>query len=63
MRILLINSPFKVKISKDSRWPEYTKSGTLYYPFWLAYATAVIMEKGEQSQAAFDRCRSKKNEF
>jgi len=44
MKVLLLNPPNKVKISKDSRWPEYTKSGTLYYPFWLAYATAVLME-------------------
>jgi radical SAM superfamily enzyme YgiQ (UPF0313 family) len=59
MRILLINSPFKVKISKDSRWPEYTKSGTLYYPFWLAYATAVIMEKGEHKPLLIDAIAKK----
>ena len=44
MKVMLLNPPNKLKISKDSRWPEYTKSGTLYYPFWLAYATAVLME-------------------
>lgn len=44
MRILLINPPSKFNISKDSRWPEHTKSGTLYYPFWLAYGTGVLME-------------------
>lgn len=54
MKVLLINSPFKVKISKDSRWPEYTKSGTLYYPFWLAYATAVIMERGKHKPLLLD---------
>ncbi len=44
MKIMLLNSPYRVKISKDSRWPEFTKSGTLYYPFWLSYATGVLME-------------------
>jgi anaerobic magnesium-protoporphyrin IX monomethyl ester cyclase len=46
MRILLLNPPFKFKISRASRWPEQTKSGTLYYPFWLAYATGVLMQAG-----------------
>lgn len=41
---MLLNPPHKFKISKDSRWPEYTKSGTLYYPFWLSYATGILME-------------------
>ncbi len=44
MKVLLLNPPNQFKISKTSRWPEWTKSGTLYYPFWLAYATAVLME-------------------
>jgi len=43
MRILLLNPPFRFKLSRDSRWPELTKSGTVYYPFWLAYATGVLM--------------------
>lgn len=44
MKVLLLNPPNQFKISKTSRWPEWTKSGTLYYPFWLAYATSVLME-------------------
>jgi len=59
MKVLLLNSPFKVKISKDSRWPEYTKSGTLYYPFWLAYATAVIMEEGSHKPLLLDAVAKK----
>ena len=47
MRILFLNPPFKFKISRASRWPELTKSGTLYYPFWLAYATGVCMQNHE----------------
>jgi radical SAM superfamily enzyme YgiQ (UPF0313 family) len=46
MKILLINPPFKFKLSRSSRWPEFTKSGTLYYPIWLAYTTGVLMQKG-----------------
>jgi len=44
MKVLLLNPPFKFRISRASRWPEYTKSGTIYYPFWLAYATGVLMQ-------------------
>ncbi len=37
MDILFLNLPYESKISRASRWPEKTKSGTLYYPYWLAY--------------------------
>ncbi len=46
MKVMLLNPPTKFKVSKDSRWPEFTKSGTLYYPFWLGYATVVLKEDG-----------------
>ena len=46
MRILFLNPPHKFRISRCSRWPENTKSGTLYYPYWLAYATGLLMDKG-----------------
>ena len=46
MKILLVNPPFKFKLSRASRWPEFTKSGTLYYPIWLSYAAGVLMQKG-----------------
>ncbi|OGC08480.1 magnesium-protoporphyrin IX monomethyl ester oxidative cyclase [candidate division WOR-1 bacterium RIFOXYA2_FULL_36_21] len=46
MRILFLNLPFKYKISRASRWPEKSKSGTLYYPYWLAYATGVAKQAG-----------------
>lgn len=48
MKVLFLNPPFKFKISRASRWPEYTKSGTLYYPFWLAYATGVLMDSNHK---------------
>lgn len=46
MRILTLNPPFLPKYSREQRSPAVTKSGTLYYPMWLAYATGVLEEKG-----------------
>lgn len=46
MRILLLNPPFFPRFSRSQRSPAVTKSGTLYYPFWLAYATGVLEEAG-----------------
>lgn len=49
MRILLLNPPFKTKygkFSRDQRSPAITKSGTLYYPVWLAYAAGVLEKAG-----------------
>lgn len=46
MKILFLNLPFKFALSRASRWPEKTKSGTLYYPYWLCYAAGVCEEKG-----------------
>ena len=46
MKILFLNLPYRFDISRASRWPEKTKSGTLYYPYWLCYAAGVCMEQG-----------------
>ena len=46
MKILFLNLPYKFNISRASRWPEKTKSGTLYYPYWLCYAAGVCMDQG-----------------
>jgi radical SAM superfamily enzyme YgiQ (UPF0313 family) len=54
MRVIFLNPPFEFKISKESRWPEYTKSGTLYYPYWLAYAAGLMMEKSEHEVLLLD---------
>ena len=35
---IFINGPFLEGFSRESRSPAVTKSGTLYYPAWLAYA-------------------------
>lgn len=50
MKILFLNLPYKFDISRASRWPEKTKSGTLYYPYWLCYAAGVCMEQGHDVQ-------------
>lgn len=46
MNILFLNPPFLKKFSRPQRSPAVTKSGTLYFPLWLAYAAAVLEEKG-----------------
>ncbi|MDG5815985.1 radical SAM protein [Chitinispirillales bacterium ANBcel5] len=48
MRILTLNPPFLPKFSRESRSPAVTKSGTLYYPMWLAYATGYLEKAGNQ---------------
>ena len=44
--VLFLNLPYEFNISRASRWPEKTKSGTLYYPYWIAYCAGVCEEKG-----------------
>ena len=46
MKILFLNLPYEFNISRASRWPEKTKSGTLYYPYWLAYCVGVCEKEG-----------------
>ncbi|MBM4055033.1 MAG: radical SAM protein [Planctomycetes bacterium] len=46
MKVLLINPPYLKKFSRPQRSPAVTKSGTLYFPMWLAYATGVLEQKG-----------------
>ena len=46
MNILMLNPPFLPRFSRSQRSPAVTKSGTLYYPIWLAYATGVLEEAG-----------------
>jgi radical SAM superfamily enzyme YgiQ (UPF0313 family) len=42
MRVLLLNPSFLPNFSRESRSPATTKGGTLYYPYYLAYATGVL---------------------
>ena len=46
MDILFLNLPYEFMISRASRWPEKTKSGTLYYPYWISYCVGVCEEEG-----------------
>jgi len=38
MKIAFVNPPYKKYYSRSQRSPAVTKGGTLYYPYWLAYA-------------------------
>ncbi len=46
VKIIMLNPPFLPKYSRASRSPAVTKSGTIYYPTWLAYATGVLEASG-----------------
>ncbi|MEJ2195468.1 MAG: radical SAM protein [Ignavibacteriaceae bacterium] len=46
MNIAFINPPFFPKYSRGSRSPAVTKSGTVYYPIWLALAAGVSERYG-----------------
>ena len=46
MKIALINPPFLPRYSRSQRSPAVTKSGTLYYPIWLAYAAGLLEKNG-----------------
>ena len=44
--IFFLNGPFLPGFSRESRSPAVTKSGTLYYPAWLAYACGYSEQQG-----------------
>src|SRR5438552_11382067 len=46
MRVLFLNPPFHRRFSREQRSPAVTKSGTLYYPKWLATAAGVAIKNG-----------------
>jgi anaerobic magnesium-protoporphyrin IX monomethyl ester cyclase len=46
MRVLFLNPPFHPRFSREQRSPAVTKSGTLYYPKWLATAAGVAIQHG-----------------
>lgn len=46
MDAVFINGPFLPGFSRESRSPAVTKSGTLYYPAWLAYACGLAEKNG-----------------
>jgi len=42
MKIRAVNPPFLRRFSRGQRSPAVTRSGTLYYPIWLAYAVCAF---------------------
>lgn len=48
MKILVLNPPFLPRFSRESRSPAVAKSGTLYYPMWLAYAVGYMEKRGHE---------------
>lgn len=48
MKIFMLNPPFLPKYSRSSRSPAVTKSGTIYYPLWLAHATGYLEKRGHE---------------
>jgi len=47
MRIAFINPPLRdFHFSRSQRSPGVIKSGTMYYPYWLAHATALAQSRG-----------------
>ncbi len=46
MKVLFLNPPFLSRFSRAQRSPAVTKSGTLYYPLWLAYAAGFLKKAG-----------------
>jgi len=46
MKIWILNPPFLKKYSRPQRSPAVTKSGTIYFPIWLAYCAGVLDEAG-----------------
>jgi radical SAM superfamily enzyme YgiQ (UPF0313 family) len=64
MKIVTLNPPYFPMFSRASRSPAVTKSSTLYFPFFLAYATGVLEDNGfdvsliDAPAAKYDRART-----
>lgn len=44
MKVYLLNAPYVPRFGRSMRWQNSGRAGTLYYPLWLAYATAVVAQ-------------------
>lgn len=42
LKVALINPPYFPRYSRSQRSPGVIRSGTMYYPYWLAHAAAVL---------------------
>ncbi|MFC1935025.1 cobalamin-dependent protein [Chloroflexota bacterium] len=52
MRVYLLNGPYKPRFTRDMRWQDTGRGGTLYYPIWLAYATGILEQAGCNTRLA-----------
>lgn len=43
----MLNPPYLPHFGRGARWQEIGRAGTLYYPIWLSYATAVVEQEHE----------------
>lgn len=49
MRVFLVNPPLHdLHFSRPQRSPGVIKSGTMYYPYWLAHAAALLEKNGHE---------------
>lgn len=49
MRVAAVNPPFMDgRFSRSSRSPAIVKSGTMYWPFWLAYGVGMLERHGHE---------------
>lgn len=46
LKILMLNPPFLKRFSRPQRNPGVTRSDTMYYPYWMAYATGALEKAG-----------------
>ncbi len=47
MRVYMLNPPYIPHFGRGMRWQDTGRAGTLYYPIWLSYATAVVEQEHE----------------
>jgi anaerobic magnesium-protoporphyrin IX monomethyl ester cyclase len=47
MRVYLLNPPYLPHFGRGMRWQDTGRGGTLYYPLWLSYATALVEQAHE----------------
>lgn len=45
MKIYMLNPPYIPHFGRSMRWQDTGRAGTLYYPIWLSYATAVAEQE------------------
>jgi radical SAM superfamily enzyme YgiQ (UPF0313 family) len=50
MKVYLLNPPYLPRFTRDMRWQDTGRGGTLYYPIWLAYATGLLEQAGFETR-------------